>query len=341
MKWNLPCVANLVGVLLVGIVLPAFFSCTRERLPVDAPLTPSPPQAASFWMPSTGPGLSSVLAVAADASGNIFAGTQGAGIFKSADRGQSWSRFNSGLFDLTVRSLLVDSANRLFAGTAVGGVWSSSPASANWQSTNLSTLVWTIFQHPNGQLFAGTIDGMFRSNDGGEQWTEFSTGLGSTSVLSISANSRGQIFAGTSQNGVFISTNNGATWSPLGLAGATVSTLYVDSNDRIYAGTQGIGLFRTVGTTNTWAQVTSFSPTIVYVLVANSLGHIFAGVNEAGVLRSTDGGETWQNLSSELDSKTVFALALDDRENLIAGTVAGLVYRTVNSTLPPDDPGGN
>ncbi len=51
---------------------------------------------------------------------NLFAATEGAGVFRSNDSGRTWTPFNTGLDNLYVTVLALDSARRLLAGTLGG-----------------------------------------------------------------------------------------------------------------------------------------------------------------------------------------------------------------------------
>ena len=67
--------------------------------------------------------------------------------------------------------------------------------------TDINIRSFTI--NSEGQLFAGTLGGVFQSTDNGESWTEFNTGLTNLNILSLAVNSNGHIFAGTYGSGVF------------------------------------------------------------------------------------------------------------------------------------------
>jgi photosystem II stability/assembly factor-like uncharacterized protein len=68
------------------------------------------------------------LAVDPRAPSIVYAGTEG-GIFVSADRGETWNPFNSGITGLPVEALLIDSQGpgAIYAGTRLGGVFVYSP----------------------------------------------------------------------------------------------------------------------------------------------------------------------------------------------------------------------
>ncbi|MCH8303733.1 MAG: hypothetical protein IIB94_01235 [Candidatus Marinimicrobia bacterium] len=87
----------------------------------------------------------------------IFVGTP-AGIFRSFDNGDKWSKINSGLTNLDVRTLIIDS---------------------------------------NGYIFVGTADGIFRSINFGNTWRLIVGGLQSDDILCLSITHGGSIYAGT------------------------------------------------------------------------------------------------------------------------------------------------
>ena len=132
------------------------------------------------------------------------------------------------------------------------------------------------------------------SADLGATWTMSHTGLTSTvNVLLTIPGDGALVFAGTN-NGLFVSTDTGATWAITSLT-SQVRTLVADPIHpaNIYAGTYG-----------------------------------------AGVYASTDGGTTWTPMNTGLTCNKVLSLALrPGAENTIyAGTEGGSVFRTTVAT---------
>jgi hypothetical protein len=132
------------------------------------------------------------------------------------------------------------------------------------------------------------------TTDLGATWTMSHTGLTSTVNVLATVPGNGQlVFAGTN-NGLFRSTDAGATWTVTSLT-QQVRTLVVDP-----------------------------------VHPAN----IFAGTYGAGVYASTDGGTTWTAMNTGLTCNKVLSLDLrPGAENTIyAGTEGGSVFRTTVTT---------
>ena len=98
-------------------------------------------------------------------------------------------------------------------------------------------------------LYAGTYGGVFKSTDGGGNWSTVNTGLTATGVyaLAIDPQTPATLYAGTDGGGVFKSTDGGANWSAVntGLTNTYVYALAIDPQTpaTLYAGTYG-GVFK-------------------------------------------------------------------------------------------------
>jgi photosystem II stability/assembly factor-like uncharacterized protein len=111
-------------------------------------------------------GYGDVFALAIDPAtpATLYAGTD-YGLFKSSDRGGSWTAINTDLMS-TVMALAIDPANpaTLYAGTRGGGVFRSTDAGASWTATNAgltNLLVYALAVDPStpSRIYAGTGGG--------------------------------------------------------------------------------------------------------------------------------------------------------------------------------------
>lgn len=67
-----------------------------------------------------------------------------------------------------------------------------------------SSHVYALAINSSGHIFAGTeSDGISRSKDNGNNWTQINSGLTSNYVRSLAINNSGYVFAGTNDSGVF------------------------------------------------------------------------------------------------------------------------------------------
>jgi len=99
-------------------------------------------------------------------------------------------------------------------------------------------------------LYAGTSGGgVFKSTNGGGNWSAANTGLTNTDVLALAIDpaTPATLYAGILGGGVFKSTNGGGNWSAVntGLTNAFVRALAIDpaTPATLYAGTDGGGVF--------------------------------------------------------------------------------------------------
>ncbi len=187
---------------------------------------------------------------------NIFAGATGAGsgVSLSTNNGTSWAAINNGLKNFGVNSLAVSGAN-LLAGTD-GGIYLSTNNGTNWQTADsgfpgggrVHALVTS-----DTNRFAGTDFGVYRSTNNGTSWSLVDAGMpdyvhnsGWITALAINPNGTGStnLFAGTAFDGVFLSTNNGTSWTSVnaGLTNDTVVALAVSATS-LFAGTSN-GVWR-------------------------------------------------------------------------------------------------
>ena len=151
----------------------------------------------------------------------------GAGVFKSTDRGESWKKINNGLNTLETNVLVVDPNNSqiLYLGTDDDGLYKSTDGGNSWDKLDVSAItqsfgVGDIVVDPknSNNIYLGTVDyfrlaqdrgvlgdfGIFASNDGGLTWREFNSGLRHLGVFTLELNPDTRIlYAGTRAGGVY------------------------------------------------------------------------------------------------------------------------------------------
>jgi photosystem II stability/assembly factor-like uncharacterized protein len=210
---------------------------------------------------------------------------------------------------------------------------------AQWIQTSLDSVNVLCLADSGQYLFAGTDNnGIYRSSDDGMSWITVNTGLTNYGVQALVA-SENNYFAGTS-SGVFISTNNGATWATTGEL-LNVHVIVV-SGSKVFAGHGHCGRGGCWGgirlTTNngfSWTELDTeeFLYMGVWDISLYPTGkgetNIFAGTWGGGVFRSADSGRSWTASSSGLPNGYVSALAVSGTR-LFASTDSG-VYVSTNT----------
>lgn len=165
----------------------------------------------------------------------IVAGTDGRGIFISSDKGLSWTSLNSSLPPNMLTGGGVVSAlgmtydetgeRSILAGTSGYGIYCFINNDSSWVSINkgLANPFISSITVSQKNIFVGTIfGGVFISTDYGESWKAANNGLTNSVVKCLASTSdesgNNYVFAGTNydgtgQGGVYISANNGESWT--------------------------------------------------------------------------------------------------------------------------------
>jgi hypothetical protein len=319
--------------------------------------------------------------LAAGADGALYAGGAG-GVFRSLDGAASWRSIGEGLVLLDPRTLTVDVRGVLWLGTTDGKVHRSFDRGATWENVSGSTLkrkggrwkavstllpqapvhcLTAVLDEGALRVWAGTTQGVFRSDDPANGWEPVNGGLPGLSedtgfadlpVFSVAAGPRqGLVFAGTAQ-GVFRSADGGGAWAAAsrglpgtdeetGLSKTAVHALLVHQEGRtgtvrLFAGTAK-GVFRSTDLGRSWQPVsrglpqtdgrTGESATAVQCLAASVdprtlAASVFAG-SAAGLFVSGDWGETWVRAGGAAAASSIAALAVAADGALLAATPFG------------------
>lgn len=182
-----------------------------------------------------------VRAFAIDRNKNLYAGTWGAGIFKSTDNGANWVESNQGLNSLAVHALVVNSANDIFVGTFGGGISKSFDGASNWNAIDGTyDFIWSLGVNSNDMLFAGTYsNGLYTSTDNGVNWNH-EGGINSNYIYAVSVDTSDNVFVSAWDGGVYYYSEvvTESTWKNFGMNGFGVSSIVISPDTRsLYAGT--------------------------------------------------------------------------------------------------------
>ncbi len=164
------------------------------------------------------------------------------------------------------------------------------------------------------RLYAATGDGLARLDEDDGRWAvSLHLSGNGAQCLAVDPADPDTVYAGLREAGVRRTTDGGETWSDCGLPDPGVFSLAVSAADgAVYAGTEPSRLFRSDDRGESWAALDallelpsrptwSFPPrpwTSHVRWIAPSPhdgGLLLAGIELGGLMRSLDGGETWQD----------------------------------------------
>jgi len=236
------------------------------------------PLYASLDLPEPLPAMAVAVPPDHAADGIVFAGANG-GVLRSFDRGATWHVAQLPSPPPLVVALAMSPAfsddGVVFAATEQDGVFRSADRGGRWVAWNFGLLDLNLFcvaVSPafarDETLFVGAESGVYRSANGGRAWRELGFPAAAAPVLSLALSPRfaadGILWAGTESSGLFVSNNSGESWQ-----------CCLDGE---------------IGAINALATAANLAgSTTLLLLTADAL------------LRSQDGGMTWQDLSNLLE----------------------------------------
>ena len=266
-----------------------------------------------------------------------FAGSASGGIWKTTDRGQSWTNLTEDLPNLSTNSLAMAPSNHdvMYAGT--------------------------------GEVFAGNLsfvrgNGIFKSTDRGTigSWSQLESTVNdlrfnSVNRIVIDPTSEDVLVVCTNY-GVYRSVDGGVSWTEAYKSQSEVQDLVAtpDNFDVQYAGVNGVGIIKSVDGGQTWIKSSSgigdgerfevaIAPSnsdVIYTSTYNS-------ADETLIYRSTDAGENWALLSFSSDEyylgeqgwydNSIAVNPYDENEVYVGGVYVGKYLVTgETATTDPD-----
>ncbi|HYX22109.1 MAG TPA: YCF48-related protein [Thermoanaerobaculia bacterium] len=216
-------------------------------------------------------------------AGVIYSG--GARVFRSADSGASWTAATTNPTGIVRAFVAQPGTNQaLFAGTTGGLSQSADGISWSAGSGDLSARqVFSLAADPTAAstLWAGTDDGVYRSDDGGASWSKVAAAPGGV-VHAVLVTGSGAVLAGA-DSGLFVSADR-STWNPAAGSSGTVFALAEKGPAGEIAAGGAAGVFVSTDGGATWsAQTTGLTNPDVISLAYLGDGTLLAGTNGGSV----------------------------------------------------------
>jgi photosystem II stability/assembly factor-like uncharacterized protein len=272
--------------------------------------------------PSGTPGTIDALIIDPNASGHFYAGLDAgdspdSGVYESKNGGQSW-QVVPGLRGLRIESLSIapTEPNVLAAGTSKG-VYLSTNAGETWRrasqenNSEMQDITALAFDPKNATIiYAGTPHLPWKTTDAGANWHPIHAGLiDDSDIFSIRVDPKQpQLIYASACSGIYRSEDSGESWAKLhGIPGTHRRTHIITADPRnsaiIFAGTT-LGLFKSPDGGRSWRHLTAdqvnwmvFDPT--------DPGVFYLATEYAGVLKTTDSGETFNPTNSGFANHTL------------------------------------
>jgi photosystem II stability/assembly factor-like uncharacterized protein len=268
----------------------------------------------------------------------LFTGVSSGNVYRSSNNGTNWSLASAGIvkgsycgsIEAVTSILPVDSLNnRIIAGTHGSHLYNSSNEGNTWTQKSVGTVEIRDIESAGRSVLVGTdMLGLFLSNDYGETYSEYNTGLTSKWIHSLHISNRlnGEIFAGSGEEGLFFK-NSSSNWTArdTGISSGDIRDI-AGNNPEMYVATGESGVFRSADYGLNWSSANSGIPTgrTSCLLLTDSL--LFTGTCDAGVYVSSDKGVSWNPANNGMND-SIFVTCLKNYNSIIlAGTKTDGVF---------------
>ncbi len=292
----------------------------------------------------------------------IFVITSDSGsVYRSTDSGNNWTVIvDTGAVDIAIapsgtifmlkKALFYgNSTNHLFSSSDNGGMWDTltvqeqigppGPSEIMNVSVSGTGIVYCGMSRRTGEK--GWCTFMASSTDDGITWTTPGFDLmgghlfdykGDNVISAGYDNSLENIRFGW--NDIYLSTDNGTSWTDLGIApffvgDGHVLSLCLNGNILLGGGTPGwgCGIFLSADTCNSWTQVSTLIPQSG---VSIESGSTLVGTDSLGVFLFFDNGDSLGSRNVGLTNLNIHTLTIDNNNYVYAGTDNGIWRRPLS-----------
>ena len=240
-------------------------------------------------------------------------------IYKSTDAGSTWTQVENGIDTLPggepdpISHVSVDPVNDGTA-YAVGlntGLYKTTNGGQSWSAINtgLTSLISSnaqfgpiIVDPVNSQVLYITVsiqsssssDGIYKSTDGGNQWTASVTNVSAADV-EVDPNNDAHVFAIINYQ-VYASTNSGSTWAPLATSppGAQLLRINPKNSQNLIVTTLAGAIYYSTNSGTSWTLGANNSSFYIEDLAVDPVTpvNLYVSTSAFGLFKSTDGGQT-------------------------------------------------
>ena len=293
---------------------------------------------------------------------HLYLGTTNSWVYESLDQGSSWHRLAKldTAEDLVLDSILVDSTNAavVYAGgwkadQRPGGLWVSRDGGKHWSAVEAlrDQSIFSLAQSPSqaNMIFAGTLEGVYRSTDSGGTWTLISP-PGSHEIhevesLAIDPADPDIVYAGT-WHLPWKTADGGKHWHNIKkgvIEDSDVFSMIIDPDKpRIVYLSACSGIYKSENAGELFHKIQGIPSTArrTRVLMQDPANHevVYAGTTE-GLYKTSDAGKTFQRMTGpDVVVNDVFVdpgdsnhvLLAIDRGGVLASKDAGVSFESSN-----------
>ena len=279
---------------------------------------------------------------------NIGGGYNKECIYETTNGGGTWLRKGPNAHGLCLAVNPLNS-NQLFLGTFSQGLFKTDNSFSTYTNLiNGNMLIGDIAvsQSDTNVIIISEADldswqvSIKRSTDGGSNFSNVATLLANRVLFN--SNNNDTVYAATN-NGVYLSIDNGVTWNSWQLAGSNILSLAYNSNI-LYAGTDDGILYKIENSIATDISGNWQTP-IELKSIFTMNNELFVGLNGAekdttnnlhgSIWQTSDNGNNWANITNQMTSTNIYGnnIITSDGNELYVGTYGGGIFKSTGLTL--------
>jgi photosystem II stability/assembly factor-like uncharacterized protein len=276
---------------------------------------------------------------------SIICGATNGGVWVSTNKGITWQQYNNILLDKPINKLAIK-GTKIFAATEAG-IFLSIDNCSTWTAVNngINNLVVTGFVENAGKLILGTQgNGLYTSTNKGKSWSELKIGLKGQELYIQGLTSSGTYVFAATQDGLFISDDNGVTWVKANITYGNYMNIGIEEviiiGDKILAATY-VGIFISTDNGKSWTTSNALKDEGLYTLTQSG-DNLFAGTF-SGIYLSADNGDSWTNVNNglSLTDNCIWSIVTKDEkvffacyDGVFVSADNGSSWKAVNNGLP-------
>jgi hypothetical protein len=262
-------------------------------------------------------------------------------LFFTSNGGDSWTEIGAGLDGINNHiQALMQYGDTLFAG--IGGehgrLFMSTDNGVNFIPVSGFPTMHAVYTlaHEGDNIYAGTWFGVFKSADRGATWASSGSGMSGGYTMSM-ITAHGKIFASTLEGGMFVSTNDAASWTKAntGIMGwfapdkapypyavamvETVAGLVAATNDGIYVSADA---------GSSWTMSNDEIEANMMQSIAAKGDHVYGGAGR--MYASSNKGTSWTLAQNGIEGSNILAITVQG-SGVLASTANQKLYRSTDN----------
>lgn len=310
----------------------------------------------AFWEKTNFPSKSNVTTFGFNSKNEIYLGTNGKGIFRSSDNGNTWVNIKGKLPSGQVDCILVTKDDELFIGVSCTrsyvidphpyGIYFLKKDSSEINISYSALYVWSMAIDTLGNILASTdnygdFPDVIKLSPRKSEWTGIEQGLPLDMLTKIISDNQGNLYITRYDDGggLYKSNDSGNNWELVDneLNNVIILNIASDSKGNIVAEFENRGVYLSTDGAKHWSLISKNDNLKNYIrtygIMFDAKDNLYINYFPNGIFRSNDLGLTWQKLGDDLLDENIWNFSIDLNGFIWIFTSKGGLYRSLISVF--------